>query len=245
MTFILKNIHNIARLKECIDDIYHLLHRNYRGGNYLLPEYWLVPDLLYPRCEQRWRIFSIPRNGDKFDRSGKFRIICAPTYGLGIFLKCVKVLLESAYYPLPCATAYHKGGGIITNAQRHVGQKWVYNIDLKDFFFHINKEMIQNRLLQAPFKFRPRVAEALARVCCVEHSIELKRKWGCFLPQGSPVSPLLSNAVCDKMDRELQNIALHFNYHYSRYADDITFSGAEKISDNSNFVSQLNLIIEK
>lgn len=45
------------------------------------------------------------------------------------------------------------------------------------------------------------------------------------LPQGAPTSPLLANAVCGKLDRKLLGLAKRFNLNYSRYADDITFSG--------------------
>ena len=57
------------------------------------------------------------------------------------------------------------------------------------------------------------------------------------LPQGSPCSPVLSNMVCLKMDKQLINLANENGWRYTRYADDITFS-ANKISSNlANFAS--------
>lgn len=45
------------------------------------------------------------------------------------------------------------------------------------------------------------------------------------LPQGAPTSPMLANLVCIQLDKELQNIASRENLIFTRYADDIIFSG--------------------
>ena len=49
------------------------------------------------------------------------------------------------------------------------------------------------------------------------------------LPQGSPASPYLSNIVCLKMDKRLHQLASKNGADYTRYADDITFSGDYRI----------------
>ncbi|WP_082848176.1 reverse transcriptase domain-containing protein [Delftia sp. GW456-R20] len=56
---------------------------------------------------------------------------------------------------------------------------------------------------------------ALASLCCLDG----------HLPQGSPASPHLSNAICVTLDRRLAGIASKFDLAYTRYADDICFSG--------------------
>jgi RNA-directed DNA polymerase len=58
------------------------------------------------------------------------------------------------------------------------------------------------------------VATVLAQICCHENK----------LPQGAPTSPIVSNIVCARFDRQLQLLAKEFKCTYTRYADDITFS---------------------
>lgn len=231
-----RNIYNIYRLKQFLDDI---CRRNYCDSQSLFKGFEI--DFFKDFYKgTRWEIFKIVK--DK--RKSTYRTICAPKDRVKLLLKCIKDLLEEVYTPNLHATAYTKGKGIKVNASMHIGQNWVYNIDLKDFFFHINQERVEKRLIKPPFNFKKNVANIIAYICCMQDKKKLREKWGAFLPQGSPVSPLLSNAVCDKMDLELQKLARLYGYHYSRYADDITFSGGNDISKNNSFISELNKVIE-
>ena len=65
-----------------------------------------------------------------------------------------------------------------------------------------------------PFQVQREAAIALAQLCCNEDS----------LPQGSPASPIISNLICRRMDRELSTFARANGCTYTRYADDLTFS---------------------
>src|SRR5690606_14368924 len=44
------------------------------------------------------------------------------------------------------------------------------------------------------------------------------------LPQGAPTSPVLTNAICERLDVRLHGVAKRFGMNYTRYADDLTFS---------------------
>ena len=74
---------------------------------------------------------------------------------------------------------------------------------------------MQKLFLEPPFHFNPNLAPALALLCTYRHS----------LPTGSPVSPVISNLVCLGMDSDLFLLARKHGYAYTRYADDLTFSG--------------------
>ena len=64
------------------------------------------------------------------------------------------------------------------------------------------------------------------------------------MPQGAPTSPLLTNAICDTLDRRLHGLAKRFGLHYSRYADDITFSSMHNVyQSGSDFRKGLLRII--
>lgn len=111
--------------------------------------------------------------------------------------------------------AFEKKKNIITNAKIHRNKKLVLNIDLENFFesihfgrvrgfFHKNKN----------FLLSIEVATILAQISCYEGK----------LPQGAPSSPIISNLICEILDYRLLKIAKKYKLHYTRYADDLTFS---------------------
>ena len=64
------------------------------------------------------------------------------------------------------------------------------------------------------------------------------------LPQGAPTSPIITNMICDTLDRRLAGLAKRFGLHYSRYADDITFSSMHHVyQKNGEFRKELRRII--
>lgn len=65
-----------------------------------------------------------------------------------------------------------------------------------------------------------------------------------MLPQGAPTSPTVTNMVCQKLDRRLIGLAKSFGLRYTRYADDLTFSGGHNVFEASGeFRNKLDLII--
>jgi S1-C subfamily serine protease len=111
------------------------------------------------------------------------------------------------------------GRGITTNAEAHVRQNHVLNIDLEDFFGSINFGRVRGIFLAEPFKLPTSVATLLAQICCHENK----------LPQGAPTSPIISNMICGRMDSQLKAFANQNGCFYTRYADDITFSTRQRI----------------
>lgn len=158
----------------------------------------------------RYRTFDIPK------KAGGQRRIAAPTRRLRTLQLKVAYLLDTVYSPHPYAYAYIRGGDrtIVSHAQRHCKQRLVLNFDLKDFFPTITFQRIRGMLLGKPFSFPERVATALAHIACFKGS----------LPIGSPCSPVISNMICRRLDRDLSALARNNQCRYSRYADDITFS---------------------
>lgn len=193
--------------------------------------------------DDRWKSYSIVKK-----KNGKFRIIFEPKIRTKIHLECIKMLLESVYKPKSYVTAFTKGRSIVNNAQIHTGSKWIYNIDLKDFFHSFTPDMLTRALMGFPFNMNYDAAEFIANYSCNHNAKYGKRgkiSLGTILPQGSPASPILSNIACTNLDNQLLALAQQFNYTYSRYADDITFGGGEDISQNLEFINHLNAIIQK
>lgn len=187
----------------------------------------------------RYAEFDIPK------KSGGVRHISAPRRGLMSLLTYVKMLLEAFYTPDSAAMGFTAGRSIVTNAQCHVNQNYVLNLDLKDFFPSVHQARVWKRLQLKPFCFGQEMASVIAGLCCMK----VMEKDGIakyVLPQGAPTSPLLTNAVCESMDRKLRGLARRFGLNYSRYADDMTFSSKHYVyASNGEFWKELKRIISE
>jgi RNA-directed DNA polymerase len=147
-------------------------------------------------------------------KNGGSRTINAPSAKLKVLQQRISIFLTKLYKPRPSAKAFLKGESIAKNAKPHVRKKFVFNIDLKDFFSTITFPRIRGLLINPPYNLSPETASVIAHLATVDG----------VLPQGAPTSPIISNMICSRLDRELQLLARKHFCHYTRYADDITFS---------------------
>lgn len=115
------------------------------------------------------------------------------------------------------ANGFVKNRSILTNAQNHLNSECIVNIDLKDFFPSIKFEQVFG--IFKYYGYTKELSYTLAKLCTY-HGI---------LPQGSPASPAITNIICLKLDKRLSALAEKYEATYSRYADDITFSGKKGI----------------
>jgi hypothetical protein len=191
----------------------------------------------------RYRQFNIKK------KSGGFRQITTPrSQNFMMMLAAVNVILRSIYTPSDYAMGFTDGRSVVTNAELHKDQNYVFNIDLKDFFPSIEQARVWKRLQIAPFHFPVRIASLIAGLCAMRetHKNEdgvLNYKY--VLPQGAPTSPIITNMICDKLDRRLAGLAKRFGLHFSRYADDITFSSLHNVyQKDSPFRKELERIIK-
>ena len=198
--------------------------------------------LCNPKNENgRYKTFEIPK------KSGGTRQICAPCGNLKWFQICINEILKVLYTPSPYAMGFVCGRSIVNNALMHTNQNYVFNVDLKDFFPSIDQARVWKRLQLAPFNFNSQIASIIAGFCSMLsiRNTDVNSFSKCFiLPQGAPTSPLLTNAICDTLDRRLHGLAKRFGLHYSRYADDITFSSMHNVyQPESDFRKELGRII--
>ena len=149
----------------------------------------------------------------------------------------LNAILQQVYQPKQSAYGFVLGKGIVENAEQHLRQKCVLNLDLKDFFSSINFARVQGLLKAEPYKLSHQVSTVLAQICC--HEFELDEQLDTRLPQGAPTSPVISNMICASLDRKLQYLAKKHRCIYTRYADDITFSTSKsKIPSSLVFFSE-------
>jgi RNA-directed DNA polymerase len=113
----------------------------------------------------------------------------------------------------PAAKAYHSGANVLLNAKFHVGQPVLIRLDIKNFFPSITIGAIFR--VFKDFGYTSQLASLFSHLCCLKGS----------LPQGAPTSPALSNIVLAGLDKTLLEFAIEQGIRYTRYADDLTFSG--------------------
>lgn len=179
---------------------------------------------------KRYVSFQIPKK-----KPGEFRTIDAPNPTLKTMQQCLNHLFQLLYTPNVAAVGFAKGRSVVSGARMHLNQRYVYNIDLKDFFPSITPGRLFKRLQSKPFCLNTEIASLVTDLCCDKQ----------VLPQGAPTSPTITNFICERLDRKLQNLAKAYNLRYSRYADDITFSGMQNVfADNGRFCQSLRHIIE-
>lgn len=198
--------------------------------------YFANPDI----CKKRYQTFTVKK------KSGADRIINAPVRGLKNILRPLNLVLQCMYKPHRAATGFVVEKSIVDNATKHVGQNYVLNIDLKDFFHSFDRNRVKMGFYLSPFNLKEDkepLAFLLASLCT--HPFEVDGQIKTVLPQGSPTSPTITNILCYRLDRRLAGLAKRFGANYTRYADDITFSSLHNIYNQNDFNNELRRIIEE
>ncbi|MBI9060288.1 MAG: RNA-directed DNA polymerase [Labilibaculum sp.] len=153
-------------------------------------------------------------------KRGGVRILNIPSKKLRFVQRLLLDFLSENFETHKCAYGFVKGKSIVDNAKLHVNKKHVVCYDIKDFFPSITGRRIYGMLQQYPFNANKDVARIIANIATY-YDDEKSEK---ILPQGSPTSPYLANMICRKMDSRIFNFFKEKNIHYTRYADDLTFS---------------------
>jgi RNA-directed DNA polymerase len=154
-----------------------------------------------------YKRFEIPK------KSGGTREITAPTDELKAVQRRVLSRVLGRLRAHACATGFERGHSIVTHARAHVGQDVVIKLDIRDFFSNTKAKRVEAYFRRIGWDAE--AARALTRLTTYEGK----------LPQGAPTSPRLSNLVNHRLDARLAGLARACGMAYSRYADDITFSG--------------------
>jgi len=181
-----------------------------------------VSFILYKiKDNEKYTTFKIPK------KTGGEREINAPISRLKSLQKRLADLLQDCFDEIynteshrrALSHGFRKDYSIITNAKNHTSKRYVFNVDLKNFFPSINFGRVQGFFIKSnDFLLNPKVATIIAQISC--HNNEL--------PQGSPASPVISNLIGHILDVKLVKIAKIARCRYSRYADDLSFSTREK-----------------
>ncbi len=205
----------LTRLKQAqnLSDLAKLLGYTPSGLSYVL---YRLPDTA------KYRVFDIPK------KRGGTRTIKAPTDQLALLqarlgellTECVQELVRDNPRFHAASHGFQKGRTIVSNGNAHRKRRYVFNVDIADFFDTINFGRVRGFFIKdRVFNLAPDVATVLAQIACHENA----------LPQGSPCSPIISNLVANILDARLLRLARHARCTYTRYADDLTFSTNERL----------------
>ena len=170
----------------------------------------------------KYKEFDIPK------KSGGVRRIAAPQGGLKVLQKRLANVLQDCLDEInkvadgnqvksfgQMSHGFKRGSSIRTNARKHRNRRYVFNVDLIDFFGSINFGRVRGFFIKDNrFRLNPQVATILAQIACFKTA----------LPQGSPCSPVISNLIGNILDTHLVGLASQMGCFYTRYADDLTFS---------------------
>jgi RNA-directed DNA polymerase len=197
---------------------------------------------------RHYSYLTIPR------RSGLLRVVERPKSRLkAIQRRLLREILDQ----IPAHEAAHgftRGRSARTHAEEHTRQRVVVAIDLQDFFASVSAARLFGIFRTAGY--RASVAHTLTglatntvparvwhelprpsdpRLIMAHHHLG-RRLAAPHLPQGAPTSPALANLAAFSLDRRLSGLAASVHASYSRYADDLVFSGSGLLLRRANEV---------
>lgn len=171
-----------------------------------------------------YKKFQIPK------KAGGFRNISAPMPKLKAAQHWI---LENILNPLPVhknAHGFALEKSIVSNAQPHIKKAVIINIDLKDFFPSVHYPRVKGMF--RGLGYNEKISTILSLICTESEIDEVTLDGKIFyvksgnraLPQGAPTSPAITNYLCRRLDARFTGLAKKYNFEYTRYADDLTFS---------------------
>lgn len=132
-----------------------------------------------------------------------------------------------AYAPISqYATAYAYGASIRKNALGHVGKKKLLKLDIQNFFDSIRYVTVKENVFPKE-QFSEPIRILLSTLCYYREG----------LPQGAPSSPVISNIIMRDFDVRVGAWCDERGITYTRYCDDMAFSGDFSEKEVISFVS--------
>jgi len=215
---------------------------------------WALLRSVVRRQRSPYQEIQIPKQG------GGSRVIHAPTDELKRAQRWILEHLVASMGPRhPNSYAYDSGTSTVDCAKRHVGATWLIKTDIHNFFPSITEKDVYELFRQ--LNYSPLLSFEIARICTWPRPLRRKRSERELrdfhedlpyypsrqgrLPQGAPTSGALANAVMKSTDERLSNFALRNDLVYTRYSDDMVFSGTGKFSRDvaSDLLGEIRRIV--
>jgi retron-type reverse transcriptase len=231
-----KKINNNVEIDDCKKNFYidlidrlnrmdlPIIFNSYHFSNILGINWELFKEII-TEPEKFYHHFSISKKN-----STKKRNINSPNQTLDNIHRFIKNNILDKIKISSSAHGFIKGKSILTNAKTHLNQEIILNMDLENFFPSISSNRVFN-IFKNICGYDDDMSHCLSKLVMYHNG----------LPQGACTSPVISNIVCYKLDYRLENFAKIYNIKYTRYADDLTFSGSYRFLNVyfKNFVEKI------
>lgn len=167
-----------------------------------------------------FNVLKLPKHGRR--RKGEYRVVFeAREQRLAAFHRSISMIVTNNAVFGEHVQGFMKKRSTRTNAEKHLAAKVLLHADIKGFFDAITTEQVRNAFVTEGAAVR--MADVLAKACTIDG----------LLRQGTRCSPTIANLICFDMDQSFLRLAHSHNCVYTRYADDLTFSGDQVPSDDS------------
>jgi hypothetical protein len=169
-------------------------------------------------------------------RGGRARLIEMPKARLKAIQRRVLRDILDRIPPHGAAHGFRRGRSVLTYAAPHAGRRIVLRFDLRDFFPSVRAARVHALFRTAGYSGP--VARLLTGLCTNTAPSEVRGAVAretalpyadAHLPQGAPTSPALANLCAYRLDCRLSALAESLGARYTRYADDLAFSGGEEL----------------
>lgn len=147
-------------------------------------------------------------------RDGTYRTLSVPSARLKAVQRAVCEKLLSQIVVSRYAMAYRYGASVHKNARVHVAKAKVLKLDIYHFFDSIRYQQVKDKVFTSD-RFGEPIRILLSMLCYYRD----------VLPQGAPTSPMISNIIMREFDDSVGTFCLERGIAYTRYCDDMTFSG--------------------
>ncbi len=168
---------------------------------------------------RHYHLVSVPK------KSGGTRRLTVPDSNLKYIQRKIADVLLNSMCVSPYATAYKICSGTVKNASKHTNKDWIVKLDIADFFDSILYSTVKEKAFPAKI-YSENIRILLTMLCYYKDS----------LPQGAPTSPVISNIILYDFDLRVGKWCKARNIDFTRYCDDMTFSGNGEIPDIVSFV---------
>lgn len=190
--------------KECNDFLLSLNLINCKDKDKYIKTIYSISN----NIEKNYKVYKIKK------RNGKYRTIYEPNSMLKQIQKQILINILNNKSISKYAKAYHKGISLKDNAIPHINKKIILKLDIKNFFESISFLDVYNACFSIEY-FPKSVGFILTYLCTYDN----------HLTQGSPTSAYISNLIMKEFDEEIGNWCNINDISYTRYSDDMTFSG--------------------